>query len=323
MRLLVTGGAGFIGSTFVKLSLKAGNHLTVFDALTYAGNMKNLQTVERSKAFEFIHGDVCNLKELEQAIEGAEAIVHFAAESHVDRSINNPSPFISTNCLGVANLCELALKYETPKVIHISTDEVYGSIENKINGLSFCEEDPLNPSSPYSSSKAAGDLIALSYHQTYDLPISIVRPSNAYGPFQYPEKIIPLSITNFLDGKTVPLYGDGLNVRDWCHVEDTCDAIEIVLEKGVSGSIYNAGASNEMTNIDLLNKLLEICETDSSLIDYVADRQGHDRHYSIDSTKMRSIGWSPSREFEQGLEDTVKWYRDNRLWWEPLRNSPK
>ena len=321
MRLLVTGGAGFIGSSYVKKLISQGDEVIVYDALTYAGNLDNLKEVEENDSYEFIHGNVCDLKKLDEAIKGCDGVVHFAAESHVDRSIVDPSPFIETNCTGTANLCELVLKNEIKKYVHISTDEVYGSIGNKTGDGSFTEEDPLKPSSPYSATKAAADLIALSYHHTHGLPVSIIRPSNNYGPNQFPEKIIPPFITNLLEGETVPLYGDGLNIRDWCNVADTCEAIDTVLRKGKKGFVYNAGAGNEKTNLELAERLIELCEADSSLIQKTTDRAGHDRRYSINSDLIHQLGWHPECDFEKGLETTVNWYKENRKWWEPLRNE--
>ena len=321
MRLLITGGAGFIGSAYAKKLIAQGDEVIVYDALTYAGNLDNLKEVEENDSYKFIHGNVCDLKKLDEAIKECDGVVHFAAESHVDRSISDPSPFIETNCTGTANLCELVLKNKIEKYVHISTDEVYGSIGSKTGEGSFTEEDPLRPSSPYSATKAAADLIALSYHHTHGLPVSIIRPSNNYGPNQFPEKIIPLFITNLLEGKTVPLYGDGLNIRDWCNVEDTCEAIDIVLKKGEKGCVYNAGAGNEKTNLELAEKLIELCEADSSLIQKTTDRAGHDRRYSINSNLIHQLGWHPECDFEKGLEKTVDWYKQNRQWWEPLRNE--
>ena len=321
MRLLITGGAGFIGSAYAKKLIAQGDEVIVYDALTYAGNLDNLKEVEENDSYKFIHGNVCDRKKHDEAIKECDGVVHFAAESHVDRSISDPSPFIETNCTGTANLCELVLKNEIEKYVHISTDEVYGSIGSKTGEGSFTEEDPLRPSSPYSATKAAADLIALSYHHTHGLPVSIIRPSNNYGPNQFPEKIIPLFITNLLEGKTVPLYGDGLNIRDWCNVEDTCEAIDIVLKKGEKGCVYNAGAGNEKTNLELAEKLIELCEADSSLIQKTTDRAGHDRRYSINSNLIHQLGWHPECDFEKGLEKTVDWYKQNRQWWEPLRNE--
>ena len=323
MRLLITGGAGFIGSAYAKKLIAQGDEVIVYDALTYAGNLDNLKEVEENDSYKFIHGNVCDLKKLDEAIKDCDGVVHFAAESHVDRSISDPSPFIETNCTGTANLCELVLKNEIKKYVHISTDEVYGSIGNKTGDGSFTEEDPLKPSSPYSATKAAADLIALSYHHTHGLPVSIIRPSNNYGPHQFPEKIIPLFITNLLEGETVPLYGDGLNIRDWCNVADTCEAIDTVLRKGEKGCVYNAGAGNEKTNLELAERLIELCEADSSLIQKTPDRAGHDRRYSINSDLIHQLGWQPECDFEKGLEKTVDWYKQNRQWWEPLRNEPR
>ena len=323
MRLLITGGAGFIGSHYVKQTLSQGNEVVVYDALTYAGNLENLKEIKENKAFKFIQGDVCDPKKLDEAIKGCEAVVHFAAESHVDRSLIDSTPFVSTNCTGTVNICEAVINNRLDKYVHISTDEVYGSIGNKVGEGSFTEEDPLNPSSPYSATKAAADLIALSYHHAHDLPVSIIRPSNNYGSNQYPEKVIPFFITNLLEGKQVPLYGDGLNIRDWCNVEDTCRAVDTVLLKGGAGQIYNAGSENEKTNIELAEKLIELCDADSSLIQKVPDRAGHDRRYSINSNLIQELGWTPQCDFEKGLQKTVEWYKENRQWWEPLRKNQK
>ena len=321
MRLLITGGAGFIGSAYVKKVIAQGDEVVVYDALTYAGNLDNLKEVEENHSYKFIHGNVCDSNKLDEALKGCDGVVHFAAESHVDRSITDPSPFIETNCTGTANLCELVLKNKIEKYVHISTDEVYGSIGTKIGDGSFTEEDPLRPSSPYSATKAAADLIVLSYHHTHGLPASIIRPSNNYGPNQFPEKIIPLFITNLLEGKTVPLYGDGLNIRDWCNVADTCEAIDLILKKGEKGRVYNAGAGNEKTNLELAEKLIELCDADRSLIQKTTDRVGHDRRYSIDSNLIHQLGWHPECDFEKGLENTVEWYKQNSQWWEPLRDN--
>jgi len=321
MRLLITGGAGFIGSAYVKKVIAQGDEVVVYDALTYAGNLDNLKEVEENHSYKFIHGNVCDLNKLDEALKGCDGVVHFAAESHVDRSITDPSPFIETNCTGTVNLCELVLKNKIEKYVHISTDEVYGSIGSKIGDGSFTEEDPLRPSSPYSATKAAADLIVLSYHHTHGLPASIIRPSNNYGPNQFPEKIIPLFITNLLEGKTVPLYGDGLNIRDWCNVADTCEAIDLILKKGEKGRVYNAGAGNEKTNLELAEKLIELCDADRSLIQKTTDRAGHDRRYSINSKLIHQLGWHPECDFEKGLKNTVEWYKQNSQWWEPLRDN--
>jgi dTDP-glucose 4,6-dehydratase len=314
MRLLVTGGAGFIGSNFVHRALARGDEVTVYDALTYAGNPANLAGLDGGVGYRFVHGDVCDGGALADAMTGHDAVVHFAAESHVDRSITDPARFVITNCEGTATVCEVALRLGVERVLHVSTDEVYGSIDVG----SFVETDSLGPSSPYSASKAGSDLIALSYHATYGLPVVVTRSSNNYGRFQFPEKVIPLFVTNLLEGRRVPLYGDGLNVRDWCHVDDNCDAIDLVLRSGEPGGIYNVGSGNELTNLDLTSRLLSLCGADDSSIEQVDDRPGHDRRYSIDTTRIRDLGWSPQRGLDEGLEATVAWYRDNRDWWGPL-----
>jgi len=314
MRLLVTGGAGFIGSNFVHRALARGDEVTVYDVLTYAGNPANLAGLDGGDGYRFVHGDVCDGGALADAMTGHDAVVHFAAESHVDRSITDPARFVITNCEGTATVCEVALRLGVERVLHVSTDEVYGSIDVG----SFVETDSLGPSSPYSASKAGSDLIALSYHATYGLPVVVTRSSNNYGRFQFPEKVIPLFVTNLLEGRRVPLYGDGLNVRDWCHVDDNCDAIDLVLRSGEPGGIYNVGSGNELTNLDLTSRLLSLCGADDSSIEQVDDRPGHDRRYSIDTTRIRDLGWSPQRGLDEGLEATVAWYRDNRDWWGPL-----
>ena len=314
MRLLVTGGAGFIGSNFVHRALARGDEVTVYDALTYAGNPANLAGLDGGDGYRFVRGDVCDGGALADAMAGHDAVVHFAAESHVDRSITAPARFVITNCEGTATVCEVALRLGVERVLHVSTDEVYGSIDVG----SFVETDSLGPSSPYSASKAGSDLIALSYHATYGLPVVVTRSSNNYGRFQFPEKVIPLFVTNLLEGRRVPLYGDGLNVRDWCHVDDNCDAIDLVLRSGEPGGIYNVGSGNELTNLDLTSRLLSLCGADDLSIEQVDDRPGHDRRYSIDTTRIRDLGWSPQRGLDEGLEATVAWYRDNRDWWGPL-----
>jgi dTDP-glucose 4,6-dehydratase len=249
-------------------------------------------------------------------LDGHDAVVHFAAESHVDRSIQSPDEFVRTNCGGTNVLCDAARRAEIQTFLHVSTDEVYGSIEHG----SFTEEDRLGPRSPYSASKAASDLLALSYHSTYALPVIVTRSSNNFGPYQFPEKIIPLFVTNLLEGKKVPLYGDGLNERDWCFVDDNCAAIDLVLRKGNVGEIYNIGAGNEIPNTTLTELILETLGLDDSMIEYVADRAGHDRRYSIDTRRVRALGWQPGRDFRGALDETIDWYRHNRWWWEPLRS---
>lgn len=314
MRLLVTGGAGFIGANFVHRSLTAGYEVTVYDALTYAGNPANLAGLDVRSDYRFVHADVCDGDALAAAMRGHDAVVHFAAESHVDRSIVDPARFVTTNCEGTATVCRAALEVGVDRVLHVSTDEVYGSIDDG----SFTESDVLAPSSPYSASKAASDLIALSYHTTYGLPVVVARSTNNYGRFQFPEKVIPLFTTNLLRGEQVPLYGDGLNVRDWCHVDDNCAALDLILRDGEVGSVYNVGSGNELSNRDLTHRLLALCGAGAERIQVVEDRLGHDRRYSVDTTRIRALGWVPTREVDAGLAETVGWYRDHPEWWEPL-----
>ncbi len=316
MRLFVTGGAGFIGSNYVRHVLHTtDDEVTVFDALTYAGNLDNLAGLAEDPRYRFVQGDICDRDAVTAAMAGHEAVVHFAAESHVDRSIVDPDTFVRTNCDGTNVLCDIARRLEVRRFVHVSTDEVYGSIDVG----SFRETDRLGPRSPYSASKAGSDLIALSYHETYELPVVITRSSNNFGPYQYPEKVIPLFVTNLLDGRKVPLYGDGLNVRDWCYVEDNCAGVDLVLRRGTVGEVYNIGAGNELPNRELTLKILALAGHDESMIEPVTDRLGHDRRYSIDTTKIRALGWAPRRELDEALAETVAWYRDNRPWWEKLR----
>ena len=316
MRLFVTGAAGFIGSNYVRKVLRSTDDtVTVFDALTYAGNRESLRDLEDDARYAFVEGDITDRAAVLAAMDGHDAVVHFAAESHVDRSIASPDEFVHTNCDGTNVVCDVARTVGVERVLHISTDEVYGSIEEG----SFRETDRLDPRSPYSASKAGSDLIALSYHSTHGLPVVVTRSSNNFGPFQFPEKVIPLFVTNLLDGKKVPLYGDGLNVRDWCFVEDNCDGVDLVLREGVIGEVYNIGGGNEIPNRELTDAILEITGNDDSMIEGVEDRLGHDRRYSIDISKVAALGWAPRREFREALEETVAWYRDNRAWWEPLK----
>ena len=312
MRLFVTGGAGFIGSNYVHHVLASTDHaVTVYDALTYAGNLDNLRDLDGDARLTFTKGDIGDRDAVMAVMDGHDVVVHFAAESHVDRSILNPDAFVRTNCDGTNVLCDVACHVGVERFVHISTDEVYGSIETG----SSTERDPLEPRSPYSASKAGSDLIALSYRSTYGLPVMVTRSSNNFGPYQYPEKIIPLFVTNLLDGKKVPLYGDGLNVRDWCYVEDNCAAIERVRAAGEPGEIYNIGAGNEIPNRVLTDTILDLLHLDDAMIEYVTDRLGHDRRYSLDTAKVQALGWTPRHEFRAALEATIAWYRDHRWWW--------
>ncbi|MFO1538013.1 MAG: dTDP-glucose 4,6-dehydratase [Actinomycetota bacterium] len=316
MRLLVTGGAGFIGSNYVHHVLEhSDDSVTVFDALTYAGNLANLEDLDGNPRLTFVQGDITDRAAVTAVMDGHDAVVHFAAESHVDRSIASPDEFVHTNCDGTNVMCDVARRVGVDRFLHISTDEVYGSIEEG----SFTEADRLEPRSPYSASKAGSDLIAMSYRTTYGLPVLVTRSSNNFGPYQFPEKVIPLFVTNLLDGRKVPLYGDGLNVRDWCYVMDNCAAVDLVLRRGEVGEIYNIGAGNEITNRELTDAILGLLGHGDEMIDYVEDRLGHDRRYSIDTTKVEALGWRPARELREALEATVAWYRDNSWWWRPLR----
>ncbi len=316
MKLFVTGAAGFIGSNYVRWVLANSDHeITVFDKLTYAGNLDNLRDVLDDRRCRFVHADICDQDAVTEHMAGHDAVVHFAAETHVDRSIAEPYAFVHTNTFGTNVLCDVANRQGVERFLHISTDEVYGSIEHG----SFSETDILTPRSPYSAAKAGSDLIALSYHTTHGLPVVVTRCSNNYGPYQFPEKLIPLFTTNLLDGKTVPLMGDGGNVRDWIHVEDHNRAAHLVLEHGVIGEIYNIGAHNEITNRIITERLLELTGRDESFIERIPDRLGHDRRYSVEIDKICAFGWSVQRDFDTGLAETVDWYRSHRDWWEPLK----
>ncbi|MCG9477587.1 MAG: dTDP-glucose 4,6-dehydratase [Actinomycetia bacterium] len=316
MKLFITGGAGFIGSNYVRHVLaNSDDEVTVFDALTYAGNLSSLADVADDPRYSFVQGDICDREAVAAAMAGHDMVVHFAAESHVDRSIIDPDTFVRTNCLGTNVMCDVARNIGVERFLHISTDEVYGSIEEG----SFIETDRLGPRSPYSSSKAGSDLIALSYQETYGLPVIVTRSSNNFGPFQFPEKVIPLFVTNLLDGKKVPLYGDGLNIRDWIHVLDNCAGVDTVLRKGTIGEIYNIGGGNETTNRELTSMVLSNMGVGEEMVEYVQDRLGHDRRYSIDCSKANDLGWKPSRNLDVAVAETVEWYRANRAWWEPLK----
>jgi dTDP-glucose 4,6-dehydratase len=318
-KILVTGGAGFIGSAFVRYFLAAhpGARVVNLDKLTYAGNLRNLEEVGEHPGYEFVRGDVTDPLAVARAMKGADAVLNFAAETHVDRSIQDPSSFVKTNCLGVYQLLEKARETAVPRFIQISTDEVYGSIAEG----SFREESSLRPSSPYSASKAAGDLLAQSYYVTYKCPVIIVRSVNNFGPFQYPEKVIPLFITNLIEGKKVPLYAKGDNVRDWIHVEDNCRAIDLVLAKGVAGETYNVAAGNELTNIELTRRILRAFGRGEEAIERVPDRPGHDYRYSCDASKIRRLGFAPRFAFDEALEQTIDWYRRREDWWRPLKTD--
>jgi len=322
MRLLVTGGAGFIGSNFIRHIIKKypQNEIINLDKLTYAGNLDNLKDIENNSNYTFVKGDICDRKIVNELSKDVEAIVNFAAQSHVDRSIIDASDFIRTNIDGTYNLLEAAKRYSISRFVQISTDEVYGSIGKG----SFKETDSLSPSSPYAASKAAADMLVYSYWVTFNLPVIVVRSSNNFGSYQYPEKIISLFITNALENKHLPLYGDGMNVRDWLYVLDNCEAIDLVLHKGKKGEIYNIGGGNELKNIDLTRMVLNVLGKPESLIQPVKDRPGHDRRYSLDCSKIeRELGWTPRFDFERALKETVKWYRDNQWWWKKLKDKEK
>ncbi|WP_201517512.1 dTDP-glucose 4,6-dehydratase [Gulosibacter hominis] len=322
MKLLVTGGAGFIGSNFVRRALNdqlpglEGAEIIVLDALTYSGVRENLDPIADSPRYEFVHGDICDAELLDTLMPRVDGVVHFAAESHVDRSVRDSSIFFETNVIGTQRLLDAALKHGIDRFVHVSTDEVYGSIEEG----EWTEEWPLEPNSPYAASKAGSDLVARSYHRTHGMNISITRCSNNYGPYHFPEKLIPLFVTNLLDDKHVPLYGTGENVRDWLHVDDHCRGIALVYTKGRAGEVYNIGGGTQLTNVEITKKILELMGKDWSYVDHVEDRKGHDLRYCVDITKIQNeLGYEPQVPFEQGLADVVQWYRDRRDWWEPLK----
>ncbi len=322
MRVLVTGGAGFIGSHYVRSVLTGAwggvepETVVVLDRLTYAGNIANIAPVAGDKRLQFVEGDILDRPTVDRLMSEVDAVVHFAAESHVDRSILGAAEFVMTNVVGTQNLLDSARAHEIERFVHVSTDEVYGSIEQG----SWDEEQPLLPNSPYSASKASSDLFARAYHRTHGLPVCITRCSNNYGPYQFPEKVIPLFVTNLIDGAQVPLYGEGANVRDWLHVDDHCRGIQLVLEGGRPGETYNIGGGTELSNKELTGLLLEATGTDWDQVKQVTDRLGHDLRYSVDITKIsHELGYQPQVPFEQGLADTVEWYRANRTWWEPLK----
>ncbi|MFF4716513.1 dTDP-glucose 4,6-dehydratase [Streptomyces eurythermus] len=322
MRLLVTGGAGFIGSHFVRQLLAgaypdlAGARTVVVDKLTYAGNLANLDPVANHPMLEFVHADIRDAEVMARVVRGADVVVHFAAESHVDRSIADASAFVETNVRGTQTLLQAAVEARAGRFVHVSTDEVYGSIAEG----SWREDQPLAPNSPYAASKAASDLLALAYHRTYGLPVVVTRCSNNYGPYQHPEKVVPLFATNLMDGLTVPLYSDGGNSRDWLHVDDHCRGISLVATRGRPGEVYHIGGGTELTNRELTRRLLGLCGADASSVRHVADRPGHDLRYALDIGKIAGeLGYAPRTDFTTGLADTVRWYAENRSWWEPLK----
>ena len=317
----MTGAAGFIGSHFVRQLLSGAygvepTQVTVYDKLTYAGNLENLAAVSDDPRYSFVHGDICDGDLLDRVLPGHDIVVNFAAETHVDRSIHGPQDFIVTNVVGTQTLLDACLQHGIPRTVHIGTDEVYGSIDVG----SWDETSPLLPNSPYSAAKAAAELLVRAYFVTYGLNVSSTRCSNNYGPHQFPEKVIPLFVTNLIDGGKVPLYGDGLNVRDWLHVDDHCRGIALVVEKGEPGESYNIGGGLELTNRELTERVLEAMGATWDLVQPVTDRKGHDRRYSVDDGKLRALGYAPTHHFEDGLAETVAWYRDNEAWWRPLKS---
>lgn len=321
MRIFVTGAAGFIGSHFVRQLLGgaypayAGAEVTVFDKLTYAGNLANLAPVADDPRYTFVRGDICDAAALDAVLPGHDLVVNFAAESHVDRSITGAADFVLTNVLGAQTVFDACLRAGTGRVVHIGTDEVYGSIDVG----SWTEDQPLLPNSPYSAAKAGAELLARAYGVTYGMNISTTRCSNNYGPYQFPEKVLPLFVTNLMDGLTVPLYGDGLNVRDWLHVDDHCRGIALVAEKGAAGQSYNIGGGLELPNKELVDQILTACGKTWDSVRYVEDRKGHDRRYSVDDSRLRALGYAPQHRFVDGLAETVAWYHDNEAWWRPLK----
>jgi dTDP-glucose 4,6-dehydratase len=322
VKVLVTGGAGFIGSAFVRmLAAETGWRIVNLDKLTYAGNLENLAGIEENEKYRFVHGDICDGRLVESLLEDErpDAIVHFAAESHVDRAILSPEPVVRTNLNGTFTLLEAARRAAVPRFVHISTDEVYGSLAAPVEAT---EEFPLHPSSPYSASKAGSDLLALSYFVTYKFPVVVTRASNNYGPYQFPEKLIPLMIANALEDKPLPVYGDGQQVRDWLYVEDHCRGILAVLQKGREGEIYNIGGNRSLPNLEVVRRLLALSGKPESLIQYVTDRPGHDRRYALSSEKItRETGWGPQVDFETGLARTIQWYRANASWVARVRSG--
>src|ERR1035437_2808372 len=324
MKILVTGGAGFIGSNFILYWLK--NHpqdfVVNFDKLTYAGNLENLTSIQDNPNYQFVQGDICDPKVVEEVMAGVDTVVHFAAESHVDRSITDPASFVRTNVLGTQVLLEVALKNNVKRFHHISTDEVYGSLNLEDKSI-FNERTVYDPRSPYAASKAGSDHLVRAYYHTYNLPITISNCSNNFGPYQFPEKLLPLAITNLLEGKKVPIYGDGLYVRDWLYVEDHCRAIDLILEKGKLGETYCVGGLTEdINNLEVIKKILKLLGKSEDSIEYVKDRLGHDRRYALDWSKIKNeLGWEPQCSFDEWIEKTVKWYQENQEWWKNVKNG--
>ena len=318
---LVTGGSGFIGSNFVRQMLQNDTncHIVNLDKLTYAGNPANLVDIEMDERYSFVHGDICDTDVVRQIFHQhkPQIIINFAAETHVDRSIGSPDDFIKTDVFGVFTLLEASKEFGVDLFLQISTDEVYGSI---VEG-SFCEGDPLLPSSPYSASKAGGDRLAYSYYVTYNLPVIITRASNNYGPFQYPEKLISLFVTNALEDRDLPVYGDGKNVRDWLYVSDHCSAVHFIIENGKLGEVYNVGGGNELQNIHITHQILEQLGKSTDLIKFVEDRKGHDLRYSLDCSKLNQLGWMPKHSFDEALAETIQWYQSNEAWWVPIKSG--
>ena len=319
MRIVVTGGAGFIGSHFIRLVLREhpDDEVVDLDKLTYAGNLDNLRDVEGDARYTFVRGDICDPEVVDSVVGGADAVVNFAAETHVDRSITGPQDFIRTDVLGTHVLLEAARRHGVARYLQVSTDEVYGSIDEG----AFTEDDPLHPSSPYSASKAGADMLVLAAATTFGLPVLITRSSNNYGPNQYPEKLIPLFVTNALADLPLPVYGDGLQIRDWIHVDDNCRAVDLVLRRGREGTVYNVGGGNERANLDLTRQVLRLLGKSDALIRYVDDRPGHDRRYALDCARLRALGWEPRLPFDEGLAATVDWYVRNEWWWGKIKSG--
>lgn len=319
MRILVTGGAGFIGSNFIRYILNKYPKYRIInlDKLTYAGNLENLKDLKGNRRYTFVRGDICNAKLVQRLAAQVDVIINFAAESHVDRSILEAGQFVRTDVYGAYVLLEAARKHRHSRYIQVSTDEVYGSIEKG----AFSEEDSLDPSSPYAASKAGGDLMVLSYFKTHGLPVLITRSSNNFGPYQYPEKVMPLFITNALEDRPLPLYGDGMNIRDWIYVLDNCEGIDLILHKGKVGEVYNIGGGNERTNREITERIIKVLGKPHSLIQYVRDRLGHDRRYALNCDKVKLLGFTPRFSFEEGLQQTIRWYQENTRWWQKIKGG--